>query len=253
MKFHTPFKKARLIQRYKRFFVEIQHKNEVLTAHLANTGSLKGVFEEGLDCLLTESKDPKRKLKLSLQLIKHPSSLVGVNTSLANQIVFEAWRAQKLPYLKKFQFCQKEVKINEKTRIDLVLSSKPIQERLNQNTFKKLSAKEKKNFHFMEIKNVTLAHTQNKKALFPDAVTKRGQKHLKELIEKVEKGYNAEIFFLAQRSDCKFFSPEKEIDPEYADLLTKAHKKGVKISSYGCLFGKNEILLNPRNKLKIIL
>ena len=175
-----------------------------------------------------------------------------MNTSLPNLIVFEAFKNKKIPHLKTFEHCQKEVKINEKTRIDLVLSKKTSLKKLNPTFFQNLTPKEKRNFHFIEIKNVTLSENKNK-ALFPDAVTTRGQKHLKELIEKVEKGYTSEIFFLVQRSDCDFFSPAKDIDPEYALLLKKAYKKGVKISSYGCLFKKDEIVLNPQNKLKILL
>ena len=253
MKFSTAFKKGRLIERYKRFFVTLQHKNEVLTAHLANTGSLKGVFKPGLESFFTSTSDPKRKLKFSLQLIKHPSSLVGVNTSLANSIVFEALSLKKIPSLKTFKDLKKEVKISEKSRIDLVLSKKTFKEKLGLSFFQSLAKAERESFHFMEVKNVTLAYPSKKTAFFPDSPTERGRKHLRELIKKKEEGFSAEIFFLVQRSDCEFFSPEKTIDPEYARLLIEAHKKGVKISSYGCIFKKDEISLNLKNKLKIVL
>ena len=256
MKFLLPTKKGYLIKRYKRFFVDIQHKNQVFTAHIANTGSLRGVFQEGLECLVTETKDPKRKLKLSVQMIKGPHSWIGVNTALANTLVWEAWQAGKIPHWRKFRQAQREVSVSEKSRIDIVLSQIELHEKMkptlfqtyeNQKTYKKPYP-----FHFVEIKNVTLAHDLKKTALFPDAVTLRGQKHLKELMEKVKKGHTAEIVFLVQRSDCLVFSPAKDIDPEYARLLKKAYNMGVKISSYPCLLRQDGIFFQPK-KLKVVL
>ena len=108
-------------------------------------------------------------------------------------------------------------------------------------------------FHFVEVKNVTLIRDNTKgRAIFPDSVTERGQKHLVELMNLMDQGHTAEIFFLAQREDCKSFSPADEIDPEYGRLLREASDKGVKISAYACEFKSDQIQLLPK-ALKVVL
>ena len=231
MHFNPPMEKGFFIKREKRFFAHIEQEGKPLLAHLPNTGSLTGCLISKQSCLFTPASNPKRKLKYTLQLIKTPHSWVGVNTHLANTLVEEAFFKKQISHWKKWGNLKKEVKINTKTRIDFVFSTQ------NQ-------------YHFVEVKSVTLA--QKDQALFPDAITKRGQKHLKELIFLAKQGHSTEIFFLIQRTDCKSFAPAHQIDPVYAKLLKEASEKGVKISAYPFLANAQNIQLNSQS-LKILV
>ena len=220
-------------KRYKRFFVDFELDGETQTAHCANTGSMHGLLIEGAPVRVTHTNDPKRKLKYGLQMIKTPTSWVGVNTMLPNKLVWEAWEAGKFKAWKKFDSAKREYKLNPKTRLDMALF------------------KDDEAVHFIEIKNVTLA--EGNVALFPDAKTERGQKHLRELTELVEQGYSAEMLYVVQRTDCDTFSPAKEFDPEYARLLKEAKKAGVKVSAYPVEMSSDRIELDTSQPLKIKL
>lgn len=224
MIFQPVLSEGRLIKRYKRFFADIETPEGVLTLHVPNTGSLKGCLDPQNPVLYSLSTDPKRKLKGTLQFIQTKTSWVGVNTSLPNALVEELWKERPLKHWAPFKASRREVKINPKSRIDLMLakSEKDLEER--------------KNCHFIEVKNVTMSSETC--ALFPDAVTERGQKHLVDLMELIDQGHTAEIFFVIQRTDCNQFSPCREIDPKYSDLLIKAKKAGVQISAYACVIDK---------------
>ena len=131
--------------------------------------------------------------------------------------MLEAFQAHKISDWTQFSEAQPEVKINPETRLDLLLKTSG-----------------GKKLHYIEIKNVTMAQdeildgTQQKVAMFPDAVTERGQKHLRELMNLLKEGHSAEIVFTVQRQDCVAFRPAKEIDPDYATLLKEAISMGVK-------------------------
>ncbi|MBS1971262.1 MAG: DNA/RNA nuclease SfsA [Bdellovibrionales bacterium] len=224
MKYSRPLDEGVFLKRYKRFFADIEWKGETLTAHVPNTGSMKSVNNPGALCLFSHSDNPERKLKQTLEMIKAPSgSWVGVNTSTPNTVVRETLMSLvgqdsgKLPknwqHWAGFDEVKPEYKISAETRLDFALSKK--------NSDKK---------HFIEVKNVTLA--EGKLAMFPDAETTRGQKHLQELMDLMDQGHTAEILFTIQRSDCTEFSPADEIDPEYGKLLRKASQKGLKISPF---------------------
>jgi sugar fermentation stimulation protein A len=219
MKFKTAVREGIFLKRYKRFFADVKLGKEIVVAHVPNTGSLKSAVEAGAPCLVTESDNPERKLKYTLEAVQMPSgSWVGVNTSWPNQLAKEAFEAKVFKHWHSFDELKGEVKLSAETRIDLVLT--------NSKTQKK---------HFIEVKNVTMAsgevHDMKGVAHFPDAVTERGQKHLRELMKLVKDGHSAEIFFAIQRSDCHKFSPADEIDPEYGKLLREAQKVGVMITA----------------------
>lgn len=248
MKFTSPLNDGRFIRRYKRFFADIQWGNEIITAHVPNTGSLKGCLIEGAPCRFTISDDPKRKLKYTLQMIKVGRTWVGIHTGLPNTIVWEAFESKSLPHWKKFQWGRREVKINDQSRIDLVFWDK----KNPQDPSKKINTSWFQNtrngaFHFVEVKNVTFRNGDF--AQFPDAVSTRAQKHLLELMKLIEKGHSAEIFFTVQRNDCKYFAPADEIDPEYGRLLREAKKAGVLISPYSCSVNPKEVQVNRTKKL----
>ncbi len=208
------------LKRYKRFFADIEWQGQQITAHVPNTGSLKSVNNPGQHCLFSMSDDPKRKLKYTLQMIKSPEGTwVGVNTAVPNVIMREALlRVVGHPgivgtfaHWSHFDHAKHEHKINEESRLDFVLT-------------KDGSNK----MHFIEVKNVTLA--ENGVAKFPDAVSERGQKHLRELMALMEKGHTAELVFTIQRHDCGSFAPADDIDPTYGKLLREASQKGLRIS-----------------------
>lgn len=224
MKYNRHLDEGVFLKRYKRFFADIEWKGEKLTAHVPNTGSLKSVNNPGAQCLFSHSDNPERKLKQTLEMIKAPSgSWVGVNTATPNTVVRETLMAivgktgGKVPvswqHWADFDEVKPEFKISAETRLDFALSK----------------AKSDKK-HFIEVKNVTLA--DGKRAMFPDAETTRGQKHLQELMKLMSEGHTAEILFTIQRSDCAEFSPADDIDPEYGRLLREAAQKGLKISPF---------------------
>lgn len=207
---------GKFLKRYKRFFADFELNGKLEVAHVANTGSMKSCNLPGSACLVSPSSNPERKLKFTLEAIKAPTgSWVGVNTSRPNQMVKKAFEEKLFPHWKVFDHIQAEVKINSETRLDFLLSNE-------------------KTKRYVEVKNVTLAESINGQlwALFPDAVTERGQKHLKELMHLMDQGFEAEIVFIVQRQDCQGFAPADKIDPEYGKLFRLACEKGLVVSAF---------------------
>jgi sugar fermentation stimulation protein A len=234
MKFQTPLLQGEFLKRYKRFFADVRIDEKVLTIHVPNTGSLKNCLFEGSDCAYSPSTNPKRKLQGTLQFLKTPTSWVGVNTALPPVLLLEAWEKKQIPHLLPYSFAKKEILISAETRLDLVFA--PNEENL----------KDKSQLHFVEMKSVTMAEKDT--AMFPDAVTTRGQKHLNELMRLKAKGYGAELVYVIQREDCERFTPAAAIDPTYAKLLEQAMKAGVQVNAYACSIdpvGGIELVPNP--------
>lgn len=242
MKFPEELQPGRFLRRYKRFFAEIEAAGQTITAHVPNTGSLKGCLREGAPCLYAVSKDPARKLPYTLQLVQDNGAWVGVNSAMANDIVWEGWQNGSIAGWKKFDCGQREVKIHAKSRLDMAFWKGTAELTASTKLTAPLIAKNK--FHFVEVKSVTMA--QDKFAMFPDCVTERGQKHLQELIDLADAGHKTEIFFAVQRSDCQSFAPADSIDPAYGRLLRQAIKSGVKISAYGCDLSAIGVTLKAR-------
>jgi sugar fermentation stimulation protein A len=220
MKFNQKLQEGIFLKRYKRFFADIEWAGQLVVAHVPNTGSLKSVNISGQRCLFSEAEDPKRKLKYTLQMIESPEgSWVGVNTSISNVVVKEMLERQvryknelgTYGHWAGFDEVRPEYKINDETRLDFALKKK-----------------NSDHWHFIEVKNVT--YKENGVACFPDAVTERGQKHLRELMALMKKGHSAEIVFTIQRNDCGSFAPADQIDPEYGRLLREAYHLGLKIT-----------------------
>ena len=232
MIFSSPLLEGRLIKRYKRFFADIEFQGQVITAHVPNTGSMKGCNEPGSPCLFSTSDNPNRKLKYTLEMVQASGAWVGVNTSHPNHLVKEAYDNKVIPEWSAFDHCKPEIKINAETRLDMLLTQT--------STGKK---------HYIEVKNVTMA--ENKVAMFPDAVTERGQKHLIELMNLIDQGNTVELAFVIQRQDCEAFRAAHEIDPEYAELLKKAQKKGLILSPFVVKMSPLEIKVSGK-KLKLL-
>jgi len=231
MNFENRLIPGEFIKRYKRFFVDIKINNQIVTAHCPNTGSMMGLLDKGNKVWLSKTNNPNRKLKYTLQIIEKNNIKVGVNTHLSNKIVHEALINNSINCFKKDKFIKPETKFNKETRFDFLIS-------------------EKKDKSFLEVKNVTLSRKKGVSE-FPDAVTSRGLKHIKELINAKKKGFNIYLLFLTQRNDCKKFRIAKDIDPEYYNLLVKAVKKKLKILCYDCKFSAKGIELNNKIKFNI--
>jgi sugar fermentation stimulation protein A len=181
---------------------------------------------------VSSNDDPNRKLKYTLQVLQSGNAKVGVNTGLANTLVHEAFQTRTIPHWQKFDSAQAEVKLSAETRLDFALwKSNPERPASEKITLQNL---DKSPLHFVEVKNVTLA--EGSTAMFPDAVTTRGQKHLDELVELLKRGHTAEIFFIVQREGCTSFSPARDIESVYAEKLQQAHKAGVIVSAWACEF-----------------
>jgi sugar fermentation stimulation protein A len=209
VKFSAPLLQGEFLKRYKRFFADVKINGEIVVAHVPNTGSLKSVNHPGQPCLVSPSDNPERKLKFTLEMIQAPNGAwVGVNTATPNKIIKEAAEQKLFAHWQRFSRVQSEVKISAETRLDLMLFNEG-----------------EKSKHYIEIKNTTLM--ENGAAQFPDSVTERGQKHLRELMKLKEQGHSVEIVFTVQRGDAEVFAPADDIDPEYGKLLREAHGKGV--------------------------
>lgn len=234
MKIQEKMHQGKLLKRYKRFFADIEWNGQVVVAHVPNTGSMKGCNSPGSTCLFTESTNPERKLKYTLEMVQSSTGAwVGVNTSRPNALVKEALHSQLLSHWKGFDEIKPEFKITKESRFDFAL--------LKNNKDQK---------HFIEVKNVSLS--EGDCALFPDSVTERGQKHLRELMRLKDEGHTCEIVFVVQRNDVKSFSAAQEIDPEYAKLLLEAKKAGVVVTALCTEYKNSEIkLLDQKLKLQI--
>jgi sugar fermentation stimulation protein A len=226
LEFPSQLLEGKFIKRYKRFFAEIYFEGKVFTAHVPNTGSLKSCSTPGSSCLFSQASDPKRALKFTLEAILADGHWVGVNTSWPNKLVAEVFSQHRLPHWSKYNSYQQEVKINDQSRIDLVLwdSKEDSTTKWKVDDFKIL-----KPVHFVELKNVTLKERTN--AQFPDAVTERGQKHIKELCGLIKRGYTAEMLFVVQRMDVEAFEPAAAIDPKYAQLLSDGYNLGLTLTA----------------------
>ena len=231
MNFENKLISGVFIKRYKRFFVDVQLKNKTITAHCPNTGSMFGLLKPGNKVWVSKSNNQDRKLKYTLQIIEVKKTKVGINTHLTNKIVLNAFKNNNLNLLGKNEIIKPEVKFGINSRFDFLISNK-------------------KNKAFLEVKNVTLSR---KKGLseFPDAITSRGLKHIKELMNAQKKGYHVYIAFIVQREDCKKLSIAVDIDKEYSKLLLKAINKKLKIICYDCKFSSKGIKLNKKIKLDI--
>jgi sugar fermentation stimulation protein A len=201
---------AQFICRHKRFSIEAHYQGERIWAHTNNTGAMMGLLRPGQDILLSRSHNPKRKLPYTLELVNVRDMWVGVNTLTPNRILKLAWQYRQMKELLPYDQFLPEVKYGN-SRFDACV----------------------KNAHdkcWIEAKNVTLV--EDDIAAFPDAITTRGQKHLKTLIQMKNSGMETALFFFIQRTDGKCFAPADYIDARYADLFVDAMRAGVQIWPY---------------------
>ncbi len=216
-----------LVKRYKRFLADVMLlSGETVTAHCPNPGTMKECSEPGRRVYLSYHDNPRRKLKYTWEMIEMPSSLVGVNTNVPNRLVRKSIEEGMVEELAGYEKVRSEVKVGDSSRLDLLLTDR------------------EKGQCFIEIKNCTLV-TEGV-ACFPDAVTLRGLKHLKELQRLASEGNRAVMFYLIQRMDADIFMPADHIDQEYGEELRKAVNNGVEMLVYDAVLDLEKIVLGGR-------
>lgn len=225
MKLPQPLFAGRLVRRYKRFLADVELADgSLVTAHTPNTGSMQQCAVPGQAVLLSKSDNPKRKFAWSWELVQVDDHWVDINTHRANRVVEEALRSSVIAGLQGYTI-RPEFPFAD-SRIDFMLEGQG--ERV-----------------LLEVKNVTLCCRPGI-ACFPDAVTTRGQKHLHDLINAVQEGWRAVIFFLVQRSEAMAFIPADAIDAEYGRLLRKAANAGVEALAYRTIVSAEETRIDEQ-------
>jgi len=228
MKIAPPLFPATFEKRYKRFFADVRTPSgELLTLHCPNTGSMKNCLVEGSPCWYSLSDNPKRKLPGTLEIVtSSQGNLAGVNTSRPNYLVREVIEADLVPELQGYSQIRTEVRYGEeKSRIDLLLEDRS------------------QGQCYVEVKNVTLDMGDGL-ATFPDAVTSRGTKHLRELMAMVAAGHRAVLFFCVQLTGVQRMEVAAEIDPGYAATLSEAVAAGVEVIAWRASIGADQIVLD---------
>ncbi|AFR04551.1 DNA/RNA nuclease SfsA [Pectobacterium brasiliense] len=227
---YTPrLQPARLIKRYKRFLADVvTPEGETLTLHCANTGAMTGCATPGDTVWYSTSDNPKRKYAQSWELTEtQQNHWICVNTLRANTLLYEALLENRIEELAGYPDVKTEVKYGtENSRVDLLLQAP---DRID---------------CYIEVKSVTLL--QHECGYFPDAVTLRGQKHLRELQQMVANGKRAVLFFAVLHSGIQQVSPARHIDPRYAELFTEAQRAGVEILCYGSTLCPDGITLTHK-------
>jgi len=227
MKFPTPLIRGRLVQRYKRFLADVVlDSGETITATCSNTGSMLGLLTPGVPVWLSVSDSPTRKYPHVWELIEadlgHGSQLVGINTSHPNKLVATAIGEGRMAPLKGYGSLRREVKYGLNSRIDILLeqAGKPD--------------------CYVEIKNVHMMRRHGH-AEFPDSVTERGAKHLRELTDMVREGHRSVMVFLIQRADAEELRLARDIDVAYGAAFDAASKAGVEALAYRCVLNPEGI------------
>ena len=220
---------GKLIKRYKRFLADIiLDDGGEITAHVPNSGAMTSCIEQNCDVWVTFHDDPKRKLKYTLELTKIAENVICTNTNVANKIAVEAINNGVIKELQGYASLKTEQKYGQNSRIDILL----------ENEDKKC---------FVEIKSVSLRLSDDFLA-FPDAVTSRGTKHLKELEEMVKQGHRAVMLYVIQRTDDLPFKLACQIDKKYCEAFDEVTKNGVEVLVYQSSINYEEILISNKKE-----
>ncbi|MEP5762222.1 MAG: DNA/RNA nuclease SfsA [Litoreibacter sp.] len=216
MRFQTPLIPATLIRRYKRFLADVRLEDGTeVTAHCPNPGAMLGLKDEGLRVWLEPNDNPKKKLKYGWRLAELADGhMAGIDTSIPNRVVKEALIAGRVSELNEYKTIQPEIKYGQNSRVDFLLTQSGLQDT------------------YVEVKNVHLRR-ESDWAEFPDSVTLRGTKHLHDLVDVIEQGHRAVMFYLVQRTDCTRLRLASDLDPKYAAAFDHARTKGVEVFCYG--------------------
>lgn len=232
MRYDPPLLEGRLRRRYLRFLADVEFADgSVITAHTPNTGSMAGCCTPGSRVWLRDTGSTTRKYRHSWELVEaRPGVMVGINTGLPPLLVREALAAGRIRTLAGYRDVRAEVKYGrENSRIDLLLRAAH------------------KPDCYVEIKNVTLA--EGRSAYFPDAVSERAAKHLRELEHVVKAGGRGVIFFCVQRDDVREVRPADHIDPAYGRALRRALTRGVEAIACAARVTPDAVVLDRRLKV----
>ena len=212
MRFDAPLTPGTLLKRYKRFLVDVRlDDGTTLTAHCPNTGAMLSCSAPGSRVCLSHSDNPSRKYPHTLEMVAEGGSWVGVNTARTNALVTEAILGGAIDELAGAEHVAREVTTSRGTRLDLRVDGSG-------------------GGTYVEVKNCSLAIDGC--AMFPDAVTSRGTRHLEELMRLAGTGQRAAVFFLVMRMDATRFAPARAIDPTYGEALARACRSGVLALAY---------------------
>lgn len=223
MRFDPPLISATLIKRYKRFLADVTLADGTeITCSVPNTGSMMGLSAPGSTVWLSRSDNPKRKYAHTLELVEADGTIVGINTGLPNKLADEAISLGLVSDLADYPMRKREQKYGENSRIDILLEA-PDKPRA-----------------YVEVKNVHLVRQSNL-AEFPDSVTTRGAKHLRELATMAEAGHRAIMVYLVQRADCERFKLCRDMDPAYCEAFDDAVSRGVEAYAIRCQISRHGI------------
>jgi sugar fermentation stimulation protein A len=227
VRFARPLLPGRILHRYKRFLADVRlEDNSIVTAHCANSGSMQTCYEpEGRVWLSLES-NPKRKLQYTWQIAEVGRARIFVHPALANRVAREAIEKDALLELRGYEAVSAEPRVSEHTRFDLLLTRAAA-------------------LCFVEVKSATLKLGGGRVA-FPDAVTERGTKHLRELVRQVGRGHRAVLLFSVNRTDARSLEPARHIDPEYTATLGWAIERGVEVLAYRARISPERVELGTR-------
>ncbi|MDX5360507.1 MAG: DNA/RNA nuclease SfsA [Alphaproteobacteria bacterium] len=224
MQFPRPLVPARLIRRYKRFLADVTLADgREVTVSCPNPGAMLGLADPGMDVFLEAHEGTSRKYPHSLELVRADGTLVGINTGRPNGLAVEAIAAGLVPEVPAGAPLRREVKYGASSRIDLLAEPEgapPI---------------------YIEVKNVHLRRSE-RLAEFPDSVTARGAKHLREMSDMVAQGARALMLYIVQRDDCERFALAGDLDPGYAAAFAEARAAGVEVAVCACRIAPDEIV-----------
>ncbi len=227
-----PLVRGRLVRRYKRFLADVVLADGTpVTAHCPNSGRMTACNLPGQPVYLSRHDNPRRKLKYTWEIIAMPTSLVGVNTLVPNRLAAEAFASGAIPGFESYTEVHREVAVGANTRLDLKLSGPALDE------------------CYVEVKNCTLV--DDGAALFPDAPTQRGRKHLETLADLKRDGRRAVIFYLVQRCDADYFAPADAVDEEYGRLLRRVAGQGVEVVVYDVVMDLKKIALGKKLEYRL--
>jgi sugar fermentation stimulation protein A len=210
------------LQRDNRFRVTVEIQRRAVAAHLPNSGRLGELLTPGRELRLAPMPGRHRKTPYDLKLVRYAGVWISVDARLPNPLFAEAFREGRLADFSMYTDLRREVRLGD-SRIDFLLSGPT-------------------RCCWVETKSVTLV--ENGSALFPDAPTERGRRHLNELASAVGQGDRAAVVFVVQRPDARTFRPHQRADPDFAGALRQAVKAGVRAVAYRCLVSEQEIVLD---------
>lgn len=234
MRFPSPLVPARLLRRYKRFLADvvIEETGEEVTAHCPNPGAMMGLSAEGTRIWLEPNDDPRKKLKYGWRLVELPGGhFAGIDTSVPNRIVGEALREGRIGALTGYSGVRPEVPYGSKSRVDFLLNEDGVPDL------------------YLEVKNAHLRR-EGTLAEFPDCVTARGAKHLRDLADMVRAGHRAAMLYVVQRTDCTAFDLARDLDPTYGAEFDLARAAGVEIMAIGTEISPTGIRLGDPVEIK---